>query len=195
MNTGERKNGEDSRRCPRRSSVEIASKGGRAAHVEGTAHEWTADEARNAGRKGGQVSRGGRGRLIDALGRADATESGDGYGRRRIRRSFHRWQVNPVIDEESEPLDRRTTTLWRRPTMARRVAVAWALALAVAASASAQSNGSSATSTGQSSTATQTTSSSTTTAGHATGDDDVLRRHWAVVCADRRNPAEREVQR
>ena len=42
---------------------EIASKGGRAAHEKGTAHEWTADEARTAGRKGGQVSRGGRGRL------------------------------------------------------------------------------------------------------------------------------------
>jgi hypothetical protein len=48
---------------------EIASKGGRAAHEKGTAHEWTADEARNAGRKGGQVSRGGRGRLI-VLGEA-----------------------------------------------------------------------------------------------------------------------------
>ena len=43
---------------------EIASKGGRAAHEKGTAHEWTPDEARNAGRKGGQISRGGRGRLI-----------------------------------------------------------------------------------------------------------------------------------
>ena len=43
---------------------EIASKGGRAAHEKGTAHEWTAEEARNAGRKGGQISRGGRGRLI-----------------------------------------------------------------------------------------------------------------------------------
>ena len=45
---------------------EIASKGGRAAHEKGTAHEWNADEARNAGRKGGQVSRGGRGRLADS---------------------------------------------------------------------------------------------------------------------------------
>jgi hypothetical protein len=45
---------------------EIASKGGRAAHQKGTAHEWTADEARSAGRKGGQVSRGGRGRLVVA---------------------------------------------------------------------------------------------------------------------------------
>jgi len=45
---------------------EIASKGGRAAHQKGTAHEWTSDEARSAGRKGGQISRGGRGRLIDS---------------------------------------------------------------------------------------------------------------------------------
>ena len=51
---------------------EIASKGGRAAHEKGTAHEWTADEARNAGRKGGQVSRGGRGRLVDTSGAAQA---------------------------------------------------------------------------------------------------------------------------
>ena len=43
---------------------EIASKGGRAAHLKGTAHEWTSEEARAAGRKGGQISRGGRGRLI-----------------------------------------------------------------------------------------------------------------------------------
>ena len=43
---------------------EIASKGGRAAHEKGSAHEWTTDEARSAGRKGGQVSRGGRGRLM-----------------------------------------------------------------------------------------------------------------------------------
>ena len=45
---------------------EIASKGGRAAHEKGTAHEWTPDEARSAGRKGGQISRGGRGRLVTA---------------------------------------------------------------------------------------------------------------------------------
>ena len=44
---------------------EIASKGGRAAHPKGTAHEWTSEEARSAGRKGGQISRGGRGRLVD----------------------------------------------------------------------------------------------------------------------------------
>src|SRR5882672_6277771 len=32
---------------------EIASKGGRAAHQKGTAHQFTAEEARQAGRKGG----------------------------------------------------------------------------------------------------------------------------------------------
>ena len=45
---------------------EIASKGGRAAHEKGTAHEWNTEEARSAGRKGGQVSRGGRGKLLAA---------------------------------------------------------------------------------------------------------------------------------
>ena len=34
---------------------EIASKGGRAAHQQGTAHEFTSEEAREAGRKGGEV--------------------------------------------------------------------------------------------------------------------------------------------
>jgi len=33
----------------------IASKGGKAAHAKGTAHEFTPDEAREAGRKGGMV--------------------------------------------------------------------------------------------------------------------------------------------
>ncbi len=35
---------------------EIASKGGVAAHQKGAAHEWTPDEAREAGRKGGMAS-------------------------------------------------------------------------------------------------------------------------------------------
>jgi two-component system response regulator AtoC len=36
---------------------ETASKGGRAAHQKGTAHEWTSEEAREAGRRGGLKSR------------------------------------------------------------------------------------------------------------------------------------------
>ena len=35
---------------------DIASKGGKAAHQKGTAHEWTSEEAREAGRKGGMAS-------------------------------------------------------------------------------------------------------------------------------------------
>lgn len=38
----------------------IASEGGRAAHVQGRAHEFTPEEAREAGRKGGQASGGAR---------------------------------------------------------------------------------------------------------------------------------------
>lgn len=34
---------------------EIASQGGRAAHEKGTAHEFSSEEAREAGRKGGQA--------------------------------------------------------------------------------------------------------------------------------------------
>lgn len=33
---------------------EIASKGGKAAHAKGTAHEFTSEEARIAGKKGGE---------------------------------------------------------------------------------------------------------------------------------------------
>lgn len=36
---------------------EIASKGGRAAHMKGTAHQFTSEEARIAGSKGGRAAR------------------------------------------------------------------------------------------------------------------------------------------
>jgi uncharacterized protein len=57
---------------------EIASKGGRAAHAKGTAHEWTSEEARSAGRKGGQISRGGRGRLAEEPVMPQSTVLSDG---------------------------------------------------------------------------------------------------------------------
>jgi general stress protein YciG len=44
----------------------IASKGGKAAHALGTAHQWNSEEARLAGRKGGLLSRGGRGKAATA---------------------------------------------------------------------------------------------------------------------------------
>jgi general stress protein YciG len=71
---------------------EIASKGGRAAHAKGTAHEFTSDEARVAGRKGGEAvsrdrahmaaigregghSRGARARAAAGTGIAPLTEA------------------------------------------------------------------------------------------------------------------------
>jgi uncharacterized protein len=50
---------------------EIASKGGKAAHQKGTAHEWTSEEAREAGRKGGMASH--RRRSETGGGTPDAT--------------------------------------------------------------------------------------------------------------------------
>jgi hypothetical protein len=43
---------------------EIASKGGKASHEQGTGHEWTSASAREAGRKGGLASHGGRGKRV-----------------------------------------------------------------------------------------------------------------------------------
>ena len=77
MNTGERKERRGFASMSPEKQREIASKGGRAAHEKGTAHEWTADEARNAGRKGGQVSRGGRGRLVVPTEQSAAESTAD----------------------------------------------------------------------------------------------------------------------
>jgi uncharacterized protein len=66
---------------------EIASKGGRAAHQKGTAHEFTSDEARAAGRKGGEtVSRdrqhmaeiGRKGGISSRAGVSETTSKGRG---------------------------------------------------------------------------------------------------------------------
>ena len=50
---------------------EIASEGGRAAHERGTAHEFTSEEAREAGRKGGQAR---------SLKRSQAAQGSSGMG-------------------------------------------------------------------------------------------------------------------
>jgi general stress protein YciG len=65
---------------------EIASKGGKAAHQKGTAHEWTSEEARDAGRKGGiashqrrreMLAQTGPTRTTDEQASADVSEGGD----------------------------------------------------------------------------------------------------------------------
>ena len=75
--TGERKERRGFASMSPEKQREIASQGGRAAHQKGTAQEWTSEDARSAGRKGGQISRGGRGRLIESpvaeQGRSDET--------------------------------------------------------------------------------------------------------------------------
>lgn len=53
---------------------EIASEGGRAAHQSGNAHEFTSEEAREAGRKGGQASHGN--------GQGGGTQGGENQSQR-----------------------------------------------------------------------------------------------------------------
>lgn len=58
---------------------EIASKGGKAAHAKGTAHEWTSEEAREAGRKGGMASHRRRKQMTEGEGgdTQSTSDSGD----------------------------------------------------------------------------------------------------------------------
>src|SRR5436305_1350259 len=58
---------------------QIASEGGRAAHKQGVAHEWNSDEARRAGKKGGQIVSQNREHMSE-IGRRGGQRSG---GRRR----------------------------------------------------------------------------------------------------------------
>ena len=54
---------------------EIASKGGKAAHQKGTAHEWTSEEAREAGRKGGMASHRRRSELTGSQSTSEGAQS------------------------------------------------------------------------------------------------------------------------
>jgi hypothetical protein len=69
---------------------EIARKGGRAAHEKGTAHEFTSDEARAAGRKGGERVSANR----DHMSR---------IGRLGGKHSAGRRQVNQQSEESHRP--------------------------------------------------------------------------------------------
>ena len=67
---------------------EIASKGGKAAHQKGTAHEWTSDEAREAGRKGGLASHRKRRERLAAQG--GETVSAEQRGAEAVEQPFGR---------------------------------------------------------------------------------------------------------
>ena len=58
----------------------IASRGGRAAHEQGTAHEFSSEEARAAGRKGGEVVSANRAHMA-AIGRKGGEASHRGSSR------------------------------------------------------------------------------------------------------------------
>jgi len=55
---------------------QIAREGGKAAHVKGTAHEFSSEEARNAGRKGGEAVSKNREHMAE-IGRKGGRSSGN----------------------------------------------------------------------------------------------------------------------
>jgi hypothetical protein len=82
---------------------EIARKGGLAAHKKGTAHEFTTEEARFAGRKGGQQVSSNRSHMT-AIGRLGGRRSAE---RRRNRASVNGEgqgvnQGHSLVEEEQE---------------------------------------------------------------------------------------------
>jgi len=76
---------------------EIARKGGKAAHEKGTAHEFTTDEARAAGRKGGERVSANRAHMAE-IGRL-------GGKRSAVRRSIQlgQDQVGNKNNQDGEP--------------------------------------------------------------------------------------------
>ena len=85
---------------------EIASKGGKAAHQKGTAHEWTSEEAREAGRKGGMASH--RRKQEQQAAATSRTSS------RRRRTTDRRERSNPRADDAATDDCRRRRDAARR---------------------------------------------------------------------------------
>jgi general stress protein YciG len=73
---------------------EIASKGGKAAHQQGRAHEFTPDEARTAGRKGGEVVSRDRAHMA-AIGRAGGQARGRNRALQAARETSNRVEATP----------------------------------------------------------------------------------------------------
>ncbi len=79
---------------------EIASKGGRAAHEKGTAHEWSADEARRAGKKGGIAVSRDRSHM-EAIGRAGGEARG--RAKARVRAGFTERETGLPVTRDGIP--------------------------------------------------------------------------------------------
>lgn len=84
---------------------EIASKGGRAAHAKGTAHEWSRDEARHAGRKGGEVVSRDRAHMA-AIGREGGEARGRSTARSRQTANFADRESALSVTREGMPAPR-----------------------------------------------------------------------------------------
>lgn len=93
---------------------EIASKGGRAAHQRGTAHEWDSSEAAAAGRKGGRAAHHRNGAMNQASAarghqgtsamnpqEARDTQTGETAGTDVINRQAGETDRNPDIDNQA----------------------------------------------------------------------------------------------
>jgi general stress protein YciG len=59
---------------------QIASEGGRAAHEKGTAHEFTSEEAREAGRKGGMARSANRSKMANQGSSSQGSNMQDNQG-------------------------------------------------------------------------------------------------------------------
>ncbi len=86
---------------------EIASKGGRAAHVSGRAHEFTSQEAAEAGRKGGRAAhQSGKAHEFTSEEAAEAGRKGGhaSQGARRQRSQSEEFEEPTIMEEdEQEP--------------------------------------------------------------------------------------------
>jgi general stress protein YciG len=85
---------------------EIASKGGRAAHEKGTAHQFTTDEAREAGRKGGGTVSQDRQHMAD-IGRIG------GQARGRKQRAAAAQSHDTPRSEDSAAPEEKTSPIYR----------------------------------------------------------------------------------
>jgi uncharacterized protein len=81
---------------------EIASKGGKAAHQKGTAHEFTSEEAREAGRKGGEAVSRDREHMA-AIGREGGKNSHKGS--RKSQNPSENQLTNESLSEISSDVD------------------------------------------------------------------------------------------
>ena len=79
---------------------EIARKGGKAAHEKGTAHEFTADEARAAGRKGGERVSADRAHM-SKIGRLGGKRSAG----RRSAKSSGESEMGGAVALETRPME------------------------------------------------------------------------------------------